>query len=81
MMVKLSLAFVDNGTCVISYFMKVMLLTYPFSYGEYPFQEGTVRDCIDRVCSIKCQCSYELLKASVLKSDYKNKLLLFVLTF
>lgn len=27
---KLSLTFVDNDTWVISYFMKVMLLTYPF---------------------------------------------------
>lgn len=56
---ELSLTFVDNDTRVISYFMKVMLLTYPFYYAEYPFKEDTVRDCIDRVCGIKCQCDYD----------------------
>lgn len=38
---KLSLTFVDNDTRVISYFMKVMLLTYPFYYAEYPFKEDS----------------------------------------
>lgn len=56
---KLSLTFVDNDTRVISYFMKVMLLTYPFFYAEYPFKEDTVWVCIDRVCGIKCQYDYE----------------------
>lgn len=56
---KLSLTFVDNDTWVISYFMKVTLLTYPFFYAEYPFKEDTVRVCIDRVCDIKCQYEYE----------------------
>lgn len=56
---KLSLTFVDNDTWVISYFIKVMLLTYPFFYAEYPFKEDTVWVCIDRVCGIKCQYDYE----------------------
>lgn len=55
---KLSLTVVDKDTQVISYFMKVTLLTYPFYYAEYPFIEDIVRDCIDRVCSTKCQCDY-----------------------
>lgn len=30
-----------------------------FFYIEYAFKGDTVRDCIDRVCGIKCQCDYE----------------------
>lgn len=56
---KLPLTFVDNDTQVISYFMKLTLLKYPFYFAEYPFKEGTVRDCIDTICSINCQCDYE----------------------